>query len=342
MSKSTKICPKCKTENPIEANFCRHCRYEFPAATKNGGSIEPVIKYLRVRENDYCEKSKIHLEWSVENITSLELDGKDVMGDSSLEYTIGKTRNIVLVAKNDYTQTTKTLHLTPKPRSHILSFNYSKSDVLKGESMVLNWTVENAKRVALIYNGKENNVTGKHKVILKVFASTTIFLVAYSIDEAIVDEKRIDINVREKVEIVSFNVNESCIVESQPVTLSWKVKNADEIKLLPTHQIVTNRDKIVLYPKIFTEYTLVATNAAGSTKEAHVSVNVQALPRCVVKMADSLGSINLPDLNIDLSSLGTFEETNIDKWLMSPDEQEPVKEIWDNSVLKKLKALLEK
>lgn len=26
---STKICPICKTTNPIEANFCRHCRYEF-------------------------------------------------------------------------------------------------------------------------------------------------------------------------------------------------------------------------------------------------------------------------------------------------------------------------
>lgn len=24
-----KQCPICKTTNPIEANFCRHCRYEF-------------------------------------------------------------------------------------------------------------------------------------------------------------------------------------------------------------------------------------------------------------------------------------------------------------------------
>ena len=24
-----KICPRCNTANPAEANFCRHCRYKF-------------------------------------------------------------------------------------------------------------------------------------------------------------------------------------------------------------------------------------------------------------------------------------------------------------------------
>lgn len=27
MSKTTQICPKCNTENPVEANFCRYCGY---------------------------------------------------------------------------------------------------------------------------------------------------------------------------------------------------------------------------------------------------------------------------------------------------------------------------
>lgn len=342
MSESTKICPKCNTENPVEANFCRHCRYEFPEATKNGCSIDPVIKSLYVRESEYCEGSKIHIEWEVENVTSLDFMGIDVMGDSSFEYRVGKIKNLVLLAKNDYTQVSKTLHLTPKLRGRILSFNSSKSDVLKGESVVLKWNVENAKRVVLKYNDEENDVTGKNKVTLKISASTTIILVAYSVDEAIVDERSVEVKVHEKVEIESFNVSESYIVESQPVTLSWKVKNANEIKLLPTHQIVTNRDKIVLYPKIFTEYTLVATNAV-STKEAYATVNVRVLPKCDVKMVDSLSSINLPDLNIDLSlSLGTFEDTNIDKWLMSSGELEPVKNLWENRVMKKLKTLLEK
>ena len=25
----SKICPRCNTANPAEANFCRHCRYQF-------------------------------------------------------------------------------------------------------------------------------------------------------------------------------------------------------------------------------------------------------------------------------------------------------------------------
>ena len=48
-----KKCPECNAENPIAANFCRKCRYEFSEATKNGLSLKPEIKYFRIKELQY-------------------------------------------------------------------------------------------------------------------------------------------------------------------------------------------------------------------------------------------------------------------------------------------------
>ncbi len=55
---NTKQCPKCHTENPVPAKFCRHCRYEFPEATITGGSLSPEIKSFKIREDKYWKGSK--------------------------------------------------------------------------------------------------------------------------------------------------------------------------------------------------------------------------------------------------------------------------------------------
>ena len=66
-----KKCPECNAENPIAANFCRKCRYEFSEATKNGLSLKPEIKYFRIKELQYVIGSKIYIEWDAEIIPRL-------------------------------------------------------------------------------------------------------------------------------------------------------------------------------------------------------------------------------------------------------------------------------
>ena len=73
-----KKCPKCNTSNPVAASFCRHCRYEFPEASKNGLSLEPKIAYFRILETQYVIGSTVHLEWAADNFNKLELEGEDV------------------------------------------------------------------------------------------------------------------------------------------------------------------------------------------------------------------------------------------------------------------------
>lgn len=499
MINNTKQCPKCHTENPIEANYCRHCRHQFSDASKKGLSVAPVIKYINVRETEYCEGSKIHIEWDVENATSLNLSGKDVSNTDSCEYKVNRVKNLKLTAENEYTVTVKELHLNPIEPVRIRSFKSNKSVFDAGETIVLSWETYNAKRTVILSESEEIDVTSKtslsinptksttyrliaYSVDEEIFAEETIVvslkpqisnlkivdtvycegsivhiewqtdnaetlllngfdvsgrssfnyeirnnnhaiklvaksgslsvskeihlkpapaaqilnfrssndtitsgqqikikwsvknaqrilikgagvdlnvtnqeditltptltteytLIAYSVDENVYDEKNITVTVISEVEIDSFTVDKISIAETMPVTLTWNVRNADRVELLPLYQEVTGRNSITLYPKTNTEYRLIASNRI-SHKEAFISVGVHTLPKIDVKIADSLSAINLPDLAIDLtSSLGSMKETGIDRWMASHETHDISKSIWDNRAFKKLKKLLSK
>lgn len=497
MINNTKLCPKCHTENPIEANFCRHCRHQFSDASKKGLSVAPIIKDIHVRETEYCEGSKIHIEWDVENATSLNLCGKDVTNTSLCEYKVSRVRNIKLTAENEYTITEKELHLNPKEPVRIHYFKSDKATFDVGDAVVLSWEAYNAKRVVIFLENAEYDVTGKtslsfnltqstkfrlvaYSVDEDIFAEETILvslipqiknlrvvdsiycegsivniewetdnveslslngsdisgrssynyeirnnnhtiklvakngnlsvykeihlrpvpaaqilnyrssndtitsgqqvkitwftknarrilikgagvdmnvtnqvdimltpnqtteytLIAYSVDENVYDEKKIKVTVVSEVEIESFTVDKNSIAETMPVVLTWNVRNADRIELLPLYQDVTERNSITLYPKSNTEYQLIASNRI-SQKEAYLSVGVYTLPKIDVKIADCLSAINLPDLAIDLtSSLGSMKETGIDRWMTSHETNDVSKSIWDKRAFKKLKKLL--
>lgn len=144
MSQLTKQCPKCHTENPMEANFCRHCRHEFSEASKNGKSVAPVISSCDIREQDYCKGSMVHIDWVVENATKLTLNDQDVTGTNSCEQEVGKHNHFKLVAENDYSITTKEIHLNPAPLAQILFFRSNKETLQEGQSVKLTWNVRNA------------------------------------------------------------------------------------------------------------------------------------------------------------------------------------------------------
>lgn len=75
---NTKQCPKCHTDNPAPARFCRHCRYEFPEATITGGSLSPEIKSFKIREDKYWKGSIVHIDWKVDNANIVMINDVDV------------------------------------------------------------------------------------------------------------------------------------------------------------------------------------------------------------------------------------------------------------------------
>ena len=64
MKNSNKICPKCNTSNPEEANFCRHCGYEFQAVqdAKNENENSLIValqKKIIALQNEIKERHSI-------------------------------------------------------------------------------------------------------------------------------------------------------------------------------------------------------------------------------------------------------------------------------------------
>ena len=99
---SIKKCPKCGRENPIAANFCRHCGYKFSEASKQGNVLQPIIKDLVVMTDTYTIGSFVDIMWDVTNATHISLNGMNVTNHDSYEYEVKGDEDLMLIASNDY------------------------------------------------------------------------------------------------------------------------------------------------------------------------------------------------------------------------------------------------
>ena len=174
-------------------------------------------------------------------------------------------------------------------------------------------------------------------------ANDTIYtLVAYAVDEGITVSKDITVRVLHDVVINDFSSDIPQTLESQPVELRWDIENADKIMLYPNDIDITHQNSLKVFPNRAMTYRIVASNAI-SIKEALVSIGVRPLPRLDVKVSDSLSRLEIPNCEIDLTPLTTsIKETDLDRWMLSPAEQNISKRVWGQSLWKKLKKILSK
>lgn len=338
-----KKCPKCNVDNPKVANFCRKCRYEFPEATKNGLSLKPVIKYLRVRELHYVVGSIIHIEWEADNYTTVELAGEDVTLYKEFELTLEMAMELQLVVSNDYDQVKQSLRIVPSSLPVIRSFSSLQSNIIAGKKTKLSWRVDYAKKVLLKSQEEELDVTLMSELEIYPNNDSTYTLVAYAVDERVsVSSKEVNVRVLCDVVINYFSSDVPQTLESQPVELKWDIEHADKIMLYPNEIDITHQKSIKVFPNRAMMYRIVASNVI-STKEALLSIGVHPLPKLDIKVSESLSRLEMPSCNIDLTSLmGTIKETNLDRWMLSPIEQDISKELWGHSLWSRLKDILSK
>lgn len=335
-----KNCPECNAENPIAANFCRKCRYEFPEATKGGLSLKPEIRFFRIREQQYIVGSKIHIEWDVDNYTRIELSGEDVTLYKDVELVVEKAIELQLVASNDYDQTKQSIRIVPYSSPVIRCFSSSHSNIKAGKTTRLSWSVDYAKTISLKSPTEEVDVTLMSEVEVSPTEDTTYTLIAYAVDESISVLKEISIRVLQDVIINDFSSDLPLTLESQPVELRWDVVNADKIMLYPNDIDVTHQTSIKVFPNRAMTYRLVASNAI-SIKEQMVSIGVRLLPKLDVRVSDSLSRLQIPNCEIDLTSITTsIKETDLDRWMLSPTKQEITKKMWRKGLWNKLKNIL--
>lgn len=337
-----KKCPECNAENPKVANFCRKCRYEFPEATKDGSSLKPEIKYLRIRESQYVVGSTIHIEWDVDNYTKVELAGEDVTLYKDVELIVEKAVELQLVVSNDYDQVKQSVKVVPYSSPVVRRFSSSHSNIKAGKTTRLSWSVDYAKKVLLRSPSDDIDVTVMTELEICPVNDTTYTLVAYAVDESIFVSKDITVRVLHDVVINDFSSDIPQTLESQPVELRWNIENADKIMLYPNDIDVTHQNSLKVFPNRAMTYRIVVSNAI-SIKEALLSIGVRPLPRLDVKVSDSLSRLEIPNCEIDLTPLTTsIKETDLDRWMLSPAEQNISKRVWGQSLWKKLKKILSK
>lgn len=335
-----KKCPECNAENPVAANFCRKCRYEFPEMTKNGLSLKPEIIYFRVKELQYVIGSKIHIEWDAENYTRIELSGEDVTLYKDVELVVERALELQLVVYNDYDLVKQSVKLVPYSSPNILRFSSSLSNIKVGKTARLSWGVDYAKKILLKSDVDEIDVSALTEFEVAPAEDTTYTLIAFAFDEQISISKEITIRVLRDVAINDFSSDVPYTLESQPVELRWNVANADKIMLYPNDIDVTRQTSIKVFPNRAMTYSLVASNAI-SIKEQMVSVGVRPLPKLDVKVSDSLSRLQIPNCEIDLTPLITsIKETDLDRWMLFPMEKSITKKIFGKELWNRLKNIL--
>lgn len=319
----TKICPKCEVENPVVANFCRHCRYEFPEATKNGLKPSPSILSYTIKENSYTIGSIIHFNWKVDNATAVAINEVDVTSLSELEVTVDKAATYTLTVENDYDKSSKSIRLSPRPLPVIQLFSSNMKEIRNGQDVKLKWDVRNSVKTELYANSAPQDVTGKDFIKLSPKSTTRYTLRCYSDDSKIFIEESLAILVLAEVKINSFKADKNVVPESEVVTLTWDVENATNIMLLPIMKDLTGLDNYQVSPTRTTEYKLQVRNSI-STAEAGLSIGVRQLPKVDLDFAKMFCNIDIPSCKVNLDFISeSMKKDGIDMWMSDT----PVKDV---------------
>lgn len=334
----SKKCPKCNAENPIEANFCRKCRYEFPEETKDGRSLKPIISNFLIEETQYVVGSTIHLKWTVENFNELMLADEDVSVYSERDFIVEKPAKLNLVAKNDYDETSKTISIKPLPLPNIRKFRSNFSNIRSGQTIKVSWQVEHTSRIELITNDFTIEVRPIDSREIRLSETQDLILRVYSYDPSVIEDRLCHVDVSSEVEIIAATAEPQFIIESRATKLKWDIKNADTIMLYPQNIDVSRQTEIEVFPRRTTTYRLFASNRI-SQKEISISIGVQPLPQIESNLMAELENIKIPGINtISLpsnSSMGRISE-----WILSSNEEKIGNRIMKSSIFKKTKSLL--
>lgn len=193
-----------------------------------------------------------------------DADGNGVLSDAQLAmiYNLGPQRSEVLIH----------------------SFTADVSKAASGAPVTLEWTVAGGLTALTLSDGVDTPIDvlgltsgGMGSLVVNPTATTTWTLAATR-DEVTVT-KQVTVLVGEAPRIHSFTASPPLVFTAAPVTLAWSTMGADTLMLNPGAQDVTGLSTIVKNPTLKTTYTLVASNAFGSSfATVTVTVTTGAVP----------------------------------------------------------------
>lgn len=277
------ICRNCETENPDILDICEVCETHAPKIVG--------FKYDKVRSG-----KPIIISWKAENCDKVSIfyNGETIDASGENSYSIEKPEapNISFILSSDVTTRTicYTMDFIKGPSIEI------KADRIKlrkgyGESAILSWNIENAKRAVLISGDKEFEILLIGKQEINPEYSTIYVIKALALDEETIFEERLQIGVYDECTI-EFKADKYYIYPTIPVTLSWNVTNAKSVRL-NSESIEVSGTKVI-EPEKATTYILSAEDEF-SIKEKRIDIQMLPIPQVKTLL------VPMPNLTSNLS-----------------------------------------
>ncbi len=260
--------------------------------------------------------NKVNLEWRVINSTNTKISSLgSVKSTDKIEITLPKTTTFNLIAENSFGKIEQKISIKVLPLPKISEFKTTNQKIEYGRETSLIWSVENAVKTELSYNGILETLSFINEKKVQIEKNTTFKLIVTALDGKTTIERELTVKVFKRVKINSFQSNLDFVVESLPITLSWEVENASKLILTSNFQPdidVTGKTDLKLKPKRNTVLFLKASNDLFSAQE-RIEIEVQALPsmpriqNIIPNSKELIPTFNLDFQNISDSILSKSE-----------------------------------
>lgn len=245
---------------------------------------EPVIHSLVCGNVDGIVFRDIEtlISWQADNASKVFINSEELpFGQSSHKMTFTDDSEILIIVKNGLhtIEQRKQIKVLDAP---IIQFKADKHKLKKTsngtESATLSWSVSNASFVELKCGSKTlSNDTSNVNYAVSPIADSKYELVAIGLDKKTIFKSEISLIVREPAN-VSFNSDKLFTLPGIPVTISWDVQRAKNVRL--NNNCVGIKGKVFFSPNNDEHYVLTYEDDFGTSSS---ELTVKMLPLPVVK-----------------------------------------------------------
>lgn len=232
------------------------------------GKESPQILFFSAKEQISIPAQghkSYELSWAIKNSRNIfvtHLGKVDSIGSAII--TISKSQDYMLIAQNPKGREERTLHVRGEQLPIVKYFSANNQSAKQGEDIEFRWHVENSSCVYLQLDGKPFRVPSKGIFKISVSQKFTAKLQCKRNETSVeVIEKSIDVNVLLDPKIVKFDVDKQVVISGAEVCLSWEVKNASRVTLLPMNVDVTNQSDYRTILEKDTTFFLIVRNAVS-------------------------------------------------------------------------------
>lgn len=243
----------------------------------------PEIRGFNTNKKEILKGNAVELTWKIENFDKITISNGigNVTGKNSISISPNDTQTYKLVAENAFDKAERELTIKVLPVPKIKEFRSKQQKLEFGKETQLVWDIENAKKVELHWMGNIEVIPNKGEKTIIPNEHTTYKLIVTALDGITKENKEINVQVFKRVEIKSFVSNLDFVVESIPIKLTWKTKNASKILLsssLDADIDVTGKNEIDIFPKKGVYYQLKASNELFTINSSQIKIEVQNIP----------------------------------------------------------------